>query len=203
MFDNFPMAAYGTLDRPTYHADFYRHLTEAASLDKLERGQHFKEPGFPSWEAFTAGNWDQALKLTGERRARYAEQIRDAQDRRRTERRLRVVDFPITPYVQWEMHVLRVRVDEGDDIRVLDARALADIEQQRLVPEVVILGDTVMYGAQYDKHGNAAGARRYTERALIGETRDGFNTLYQRGENFLDFFHREIAPLDAPQQHDQ
>jgi len=203
MFDSYPKAAYETLDRLAYHDDFYRHLANASTLDKLERGQRFQEHGFPSWEAFATGRWNQALALAGERRAHYAEQIRDAQSRGRTERRLRVVQYPITPYVQWEMHVLRVRVDVGDNIRVLDARTIAEVEQHHLVPEVVILGDTVMYGVQYDKDGNAAGARRYTDQTVIEETQDGFNALYRRGEDFLEFFYREITPLDAPELHDQ
>lgn len=114
------------------------------------------------------------------------------------QRRLRVVEFPVTPYVQWEFHVLRVRAEVGDRIRVLDARTIEDIERKRQVPEVVILGDVVMYEVQYDPEGNADGARRYRDPALIAETREGFETLYARGEPFTDFFEREIAPLPPP-----
>lgn len=198
MFDSFPAGTYETLDRPAYHEEFYRYLVRVRSMDKLERGQHFKERGFASWEAFASGDWSRALALIGERRDRYAEQMQDAKDRGLAQRRLRVVEFPITPYVQWEMHVLRVRVEVGDVIRVLDARTITDIEKERPVPEVVILGDSVMYEVRYDDDGNAAGARRYLDPALIRETRTGFDTLYARGEDFLEFFDREIAPLDAP-----
>lgn len=198
MFDNFPTGQYDTLQRPVYHDEFYKRLKEVKSLDKLERGQHFKEQGFPSWDAFAAGDWEQALALAEERRERYAKQIQDANRRGATQRRLRVVEFPITPYVQWEMHVLRLAVEVGDDIRVLDARTIAGVEERHLVPEVVILGDVVMYGVLYDKDGNAAGARRYTDRLLIRETLDGFNNLYEHGEDFTTFFDREIAPLEAP-----
>jgi hypothetical protein len=198
MFDSFPAGTYETLERPAYHEEFYRHLNEVRSLDKLERGQHFKERGFPSWEAFAAGDWERALTLAGERREKYAKQIEDANRRGATQRRLRVVEFPITPYVQWEMHVLHVAVAVGDDIRVIDARTIANIETNHPVPEVVILGDIVMYGVLYDDDGNAAGAKRYGDPALIRETSEGFNTLYERGEDFITFFDREIAPLRAP-----
>lgn len=114
------------------------------------------------------------------------------------QRRLRVVEFPVTPYVQWELHVLRLRVDAGDRIRVLDARAIADVERKRPVPEVVILGDAVMYEVQYDAEGNADGARRYGDPALIAETSAGFDVLYARAEDFRDFFAREIVPLPPP-----
>lgn len=35
---------------------------------KLERRQHFREPGFASWEAFARGEWDTALRLMEDER---------------------------------------------------------------------------------------------------------------------------------------
>ena len=35
---------------------------------KLEREQRFREPGFASWEAFSRGDWDEALRLIEEER---------------------------------------------------------------------------------------------------------------------------------------
>ncbi|WP_319121338.1 DUF6879 family protein [Streptomyces europaeiscabiei] len=93
----------------------------------------------------------------------------------------------------------RVRVDLGDDIKVLDARDTSNIERNRPVPEVVILGDVAMYEVVYDEEGNAAGANRYTDRSLIRETNAGFDALYDRGEGFHDFFDREIVTLAPPQ----
>ncbi|MDH6626940.1 hypothetical protein M2271_004763 [Streptomyces sp. LBL] len=200
MFDSFPGSASEHLDRPTYHADLGRVYTSGIGfLNKLERGQHFKEPGFPSWEAFADGDWDKALSLADERREDYAQELRKAARLGVTQRRLRVVEFPITPYVQWELFVLRVRVDLGDDIKVLDARDISNIERTRPVPEVVILGDAAMYEVVYDEDGNASGANRYTDRSLIQETNAGFDALYERGEGFHDFFDREIATLAPPE----
>ncbi|MBW8800519.1 MAG: hypothetical protein JF597_45200 [Streptomyces sp.] len=199
MFDSFPTGISERMDRPAYHADFSRVYNSGIGfLNKLERGQHFKERGFASWEAFAAGDWERALSLADERRDDYAQELRNAARLGIPHRRLRVVEFPITPYVQWEFFVLRVRVDLGDDIKVLDARKISDIEKDRPVPEVVILGDVAMYEVVYDDDGNAAGANRFTERSLIRETSVGFDTLYERGEGFYDFFDREIAPLAPP-----
>jgi len=187
------------MDRPTYHTDFNRIRSSGIRfLNKLERGQNFKERGFASWEAFAAGDWDRALSLVDEKRDVYARQFREAAQLNILQRRLRVVDFPVTPYVQWEMFVLRLRVELGDNIRVLDAGTISDIEKQRPVPEVVILGDVVMYEVQYDDDGNAAGANRFADRALIRETSAGFDALYERGEDFHSFFDREILSLAPP-----
>ncbi|MEU5979583.1 DUF6879 family protein [Streptomyces sp. NPDC047315] len=199
MFDSFPGGASERLDRPTYHADLGRIYSSGIDfLNKLERGQHFQERGFPSWEAFAAGDWEGALALADERREDYAQELRRASQSGVKHRRLRVVEFPVTPYVQWELHVLRVRVEVGDDIRVLDARDILPIERIRPVPEVVILGDAVMYEVVYDDDGNADGANRYTDSSLIRETNTGFEALYERGEGFHDFFDREIASLAPP-----
>ncbi|MFE7235058.1 DUF6879 family protein [Streptomyces sp. NPDC057596] len=199
MFDSFPSGTFERMERPAYHADFRRvYESGIHHLNKLERGQNFKERGFASWEAFAAGEWNRALSLTQEKRDVYARQFRDAARLGILERRLRVVEFPVTPYVQWELYVLRLRVELGDNIRVLDAREISDIEKDRPVPEVVILGDVAMYEVLYDDDGNAAGANRFTDRALIRETSAGFDALYERGDDFHDFFDREIAPLAPP-----
>lgn len=200
MFDSFPTGVPTRLDRPSYHEEYYRVLRSGGirHWNKLERGQHFQERGFASWEAFAAGRWDEALALVEERRDSYARQVAEAEDLGVLQRRLRVVEFPVTPYVQWEMHVLRVRVAAGDRIRVLDARKIADIEKDRPVPEVVILGDVVMFEVRYDAEGNADGANRFTDPALIAETSAGFEALYEQAEEYGAFFDREIAPLPAP-----
>ncbi|MFD4572643.1 DUF6879 family protein [Streptomyces sp. NPDC058417] len=199
MFDSFPDGVSERLDRPAYHKDLGRSYVRGVGfLNKLERGQHFEEHGFASWEAFAAGDWEAALSLADEGRENYAAELRRAEDLGIPHRRLRVVEFPITPYVQWELHVLRVRVDLGDAIRILDARDIADIERMHPVPEVVVLGESVMYEVVYE-NGKAAGANRYTDRSLIRETNAGFDALYERGEAFRAFFEREIAPLPAPQ----
>ncbi|GGS16601.1 hypothetical protein GCM10010269_64660 [Streptomyces humidus] len=199
MFDSFPRGTSERLDRPTYHADLGRLYTSGVGfLNKLERGQHFQERGFPSWEAFADGDWERALSLAEERREDYAQELRRAARLGVRHRRLRVVEFPITPYVQWELFVLRARVDVGDEIKILDAHDISNIERSRPVPEVVILGDVVMYEVMYDEDGNAAGAKRYTDRSLIRETNAGFDALYERGEGFHDFFDREIVHLDPP-----
>ncbi|MGS2588266.1 DUF6879 family protein [Streptomyces hebeiensis] len=199
MFDSFAQGVSNRLDRPSYHEDFYRIFRSGIRyLNKLERGQQFKERGFPSWEAFAAGEWENALSLIEEKREIYTRQLAEVADLGITQRRLRVVEFPVTPYVQWEFHVLRLRQELGDPVRVMDARRIADIERTGPVPEVVILGDRAMYEVVYDDDGNADGARRYTDPALIAETSAGFDTLYGRAEPFQEFFEREILPLGAP-----
>ncbi|AIA06901.1 DUF6879 family protein [Streptomyces noursei] len=204
MFESFRRSTSEHLDRPRYHEDFRRHYGSGIrSLRKLERGQNFKERGFPSWEAFAVGEWRTAISLIEEKREIYSAQFRKAAELGILERRIRVVEFPVTPYVQWELFVLRLRVELGDNIRVMDSRAISEIESESLVPEVVILGDEVMYEVTYDDDGNAAGANRIADRAAIEDTSASFDVLYQRSEPYGEFFAREIAPLAPPVINDQ
>jgi hypothetical protein len=187
------------LDRRAYHQDFYRHYEGGInSLDKVERGQHFEEHGFPSWEALAAGHWQRALDLIGQRRPAYTDHARRRDRLDITERRLRVVEFPLTPYVQWEMHVLQLRAELGESIRVVDTAAIAAIEHDGAVPDLVLLGRTVLYEVVYDARGRPDGCHRTTDADLIADTSAAFTTLWERGESFNAFFTREIAPLPPP-----
>jgi hypothetical protein len=194
MFDGIHAGGFEYLNLQPYFDDFSRNFDSGISTQiKLERGQDFNERGFASWEAFASGDWDGALALADERRDAYARLF----ERGIAQRRLRVVEFPVTPYVQWEMHVLRLRAELGEDIRVLDARLIADIERDSPVPEMVTLGEVVLYQVFYH-HGDAAGARRFTDPAVIAEARDDFDTLFEQGEEFFEFFGREVKPLPPP-----
>ncbi|MFB7229897.1 DUF6879 family protein [Streptomyces fimicarius] len=199
MFACFRSGAGEFLQRPDYLADFSRvYESDICLLAKLERGQTFKEPGTPSWEAFASGDWAEALRLIEDDRESVAAYFRDTSQRGLTFRRLRVVEHPVTPYLQWEMNVLRLRSELGEEIRVLDAGTISDVERDAQVPEVVILGSSVMYAVIYDDELKGAGARRFTDPDQVRTTTQEFETLYAQGEEFSEFFEREIAPLEPP-----
>ncbi|MGX1668607.1 DUF6879 family protein [Streptomyces sp. NPDC055400] len=88
-------------------------------VDKVECGQHFREPGFASWEAFNRGAWQEAVDLLIEERPRMAGQFAAAEQRGLHLRRVRYVEIPPSDYLVWEMAVLRQRVDLGEQIRVV------------------------------------------------------------------------------------
>ncbi|MFJ6811360.1 DUF6879 family protein [Streptomyces anulatus] len=199
MFECFRGGAGEILPRDVYLADFSRvHKSGISLLAKIERGQTFKEQGSPSWESFASGDWAGALRLIEEERASVAAYFQDAAQRGLVFRRVRVVEFPVTPYVQWEMNVFRLRSELGEEIRVLDARKISDLEREAPVPEVIILGNAVMYAVIYDDELKGAGARRFTDPDQVSRTSREFEALYAMGEGFPEFFEREIAPLDPP-----
>lgn len=191
-------AAGERLELPEYYGDFQRNFRRAREFWKLERGQVFAEPGDASWEAFDAGDWDEAMHLVEARRAdlrRYHEENAAAGIRTR---RIRIVSLPVTPYLQWELHLLRLRDEAGGPIRILRANAITDLEDQGQLPDIYTMDGTVMYQAVYDEHGVLDHALRYTDQALVRGCRDFIADLYARGEPIGDFFEREIAHLTPP-----
>lgn len=190
------------LDRDTYFSDFER---EYASLSdsylKLERAQHFVEPGNPSWELFDDGDWDGALALIPTKLAPDSERnFADMRSRGLRALRLRVVALPASPYVQWELHVLRMQAEHGEDIRIIteaDFQSTASDEVRQL-PELLILDQAVMYEILYDAGGACDGSFKYTDKHLVTKTRQSIEGLFADAEPLRTFFEEAIAPLPPP-----
>ena len=186
------------LELPEYYRDFQRNFQRAREFWKLERGQAFAEPGSPSWEAFAAGDWDEAMRRHEESREdlrRYHEENSAAGTQTR---RIRIVSLPVTPYLQWELRLLKIRDETGGPVRILHAEAAAGLEGQGPLPDIYTMDGTVMYQAVYDERGVLEHALRYADQALVSRCRDLIAGLYARGEPIGSFFGREIAHLPPP-----
>jgi len=184
----------GTAD---YLADFWGRYRDASGIFwKLERRQEFKESDVPSWATAAAGDWPRALALIGQMRAEVAEEF--AAVHKLDRRRIRIAESPVSPYLQWEMHVLRMRAGEGEEIRVVDAAAVRDWERDCLLPELAVFQDSAVYQLLYTAEGALEGARRSTDPGLIVQAESQVSALFESGEDLESFFGREIAPLSAP-----
>jgi hypothetical protein len=62
----------------------------------------------------------------------------------------------------------------------------------------VVVGDRVLYEVQYESDWTPCGARRINDPNVIAAVASEIKDLYERGEPFLDFFARGVAPLPAP-----
>ncbi|GAA3756631.1 DUF6879 family protein [Salinactinospora qingdaonensis] len=186
------------LEREDYLAEYWRAYEQGGVFWKLERGQTFQEPGDASWEAFAAGDWDRALELNEADRSDAEAMAAKDRDVGIETRRIRVVEWPVSPYVQWEMQFLRLLAEAGQSLRVLTAPQVAHLERERPLPEIVILGGRIAYLVRYDAAGNACGAWRADDRDAIAQCCAELSELFAAGEPLLDFFQREIAPLPPP-----
>lgn len=186
-------------NRPGYHADRRRTEKEVpGAVWKLERSQVFREPYDPSWQALIEGRWKDALALHEEdREAARSEHSRNHENDVEF-RRLRIVEQPVAPYLQWEMYFFRILVQEGFMLRVLDAGRVRDLEQDRPLPELLVHGDQVLYQVRYDEHWTPCGARRIDDPDVVRPAQEEIAQLWAQGEPLLDYFERVIAPLPPP-----
>jgi hypothetical protein len=188
------------LDRKSYHEHM---LVETGQVNgivwKLERSQFFTEPADdPAWNSFVSGDWAKSIEtLESERQDIQAEA--DKYARQDSElRRLRIVEKPPSAYLQWELRSLRIFDESGMPIRVLDATSVRDLEGIGQLPELVFLGDQVLYEVQYDSQWTATGARRIVDHDVIQQAAAEMAALWTEAEPLATYFAREITPLPPP-----
>ncbi|MDS1270757.1 hypothetical protein RIF23_10640 [Lipingzhangella sp. LS1_29] len=182
-----------------YLADFRREFERGGDVfAKFERRQTFREPGDASWEAFAAGDWQTALERNEEDRPEAEAMVARYTHYGYQPQRIRVVEFPISPYLQWEMQFFRLLAEAGQDLRVVRAEQVADLEQVAPLPEVVLLGDRVLYEVNYDATGTVTGGRRIEDPEVIAGCRTQLAELFEQGEPLPTFFEKHVAPLPPP-----
>jgi hypothetical protein len=189
------------LSQDEYGRDFADRLWLADNRDtwKLERRQFYDETGFPSWDAFAAGDWGRSMELYAEMRPELRAFFRQYQERGSRFCRIRVVETPLTPYLHWELHCLRIRAQCGERVRVVPAERLSALEPLgQLVPDLVSLCGATLYVTEYDDGGKPAGARRFTDREVIAGYEGLAGELFWSGEALESYFGRAVAPLPAP-----
>lgn len=166
---------------------------------KLERRQYFEEQNSRSRDALTRGDWLEALRLLAEDRDIVRANALEDESRRYTFHRVRIVEYPITPYVQWELHSL-VQQDElgANRVRIVTVDKLADAEKTQQLPEIVVLGSRTLYNVIYSDSGVPMGSIRFTDEQHVNSWEQYIRSLFEIGEDIASYFAREIAPLPAP-----
>ncbi|WP_433472785.1 DUF6879 family protein [Spirillospora sp. CA-142024] len=199
MLDEIPRLSGDELDHAAYHSDFARHVKGLRGVIwKLERSQTFREVDDPSWEAFRSGDWRRALDLLEQDREAVRTEARHNRRQGLKIKRVRVVEQPLTPYVQWELYALRMLAEVGFELRVVPAAELAPFETRRQLPELVIIGRRVLYQVRYLPDWTPNGAKRINASHAISTAAAEISRLFRKGEPLLDFFEREVASLPAP-----
>ncbi|MCW2904826.1 MAG: hypothetical protein JWO67_7091 [Streptosporangiaceae bacterium] len=181
-----------------YLSDFESYFWQVDETWKLERQQTFREPDVPSWAALAEGDCAKALRLAEEMRPSIRAHQERLDERGITQHRIRIVEMPPSPYLWWELHILRIRAELGERITVLDAAGLRSLEETRELPEVLVLGDQAAYVIQYDRTGVLNGARKLTDPQIVRACREEIAALHRKGEDLLSYFSHEIAPLGPP-----
>jgi hypothetical protein len=195
-----PLRAGERLSQPDYKADFraVEWTIEGHESWKLERRQHFREPGRASWEAFERGDWMQALDLIEDMRESATQFQAKASSLGIDLYRARVVEQPISPYLQWELHSLKMRAECGELIRVVPVDLVRGLEADGELPELITLGPSILYEILYTDDGEPAGGVKITDPRVVAHVEEISRYLYEAGEDLATFFEREVAPLPPP-----
>jgi len=188
------------LSQPGYKADFRAVEWTIAGQEswKLERRQHFRQPGSPSWDAFARGDWGQALELLEDRRESVTKYQAKARDLGISLYRARVVEQPICPYLQWELHSLKISAQCGELIRVVPVDLVGELEAEGELPELITLGPSVLYQILYKDSGEPAGGVKITNPEVVAHATVLTRYLYEAGEDIATYFERVVAPMPAP-----
>jgi len=190
--ERLPLGAY----REEFQKEFW--AIKQDGFWKLERQQTFKEPNNDSWQALVAGRWDEAMRLNEATRPDLMGYHRRIAMAGFGAWRVRVVEKPISPYLQWELHLLRIRHECGGPVRVVEPEQVKELEENGPLPEIYTLGTKVMYQAVYDNEGALEAAIRYNNRKLIQRCREAIRGLYEIGEDLSVFCERDVAVLAPP-----
>jgi hypothetical protein len=108
------------------------------------------------------------------------------------------VEVPINSYLQWELHLLKLRAECGELIRVLTGGQVSAYEADGPLPEMVSLGSSALYHVLYDDAGELTGAVRVTDPSTVDTAAELARRLYEQGEDLSTFFERVVAPLTPP-----
>jgi len=165
---------------------------------KIERQQEFAEPGLRSWEAFKRGDWTGAVKLLNEMRPALAEYFSTIASQGIEVHRVRVVEEPISPYLIWELHGLRIRMEYGERVRVVSREQVESLERNGPLPEILVLGTKTVYQVLYGKDGAAEGAIRSEDGEEVERRVELARRLYEVGEDLGSYFTRKVSGLRPP-----
>lgn len=188
------------LTREDYKRDFRERRAAVRDGEswKLERLQHFEETNDDSREALRQGDWPAVLRLFEADRDALVRRARDEVSRGAVFHRIRVVEEPLTPYVQWELHWLRLSAECGHSVRVLPASAVAAAEGDALLPELNLLDSRVLYRVLYTAAGQPDGAIRFTDPSIVRNWAEYLQELYAAAEDVQAYFGRAVADLPPP-----
>ena len=188
------------LARPDYRRDYRERYAAIRHGDswKLERLQHFEEVADPSRDALRRGEWHEALRLLEDDRPGLRETGLNDERRGSVFHRVRVVEEPLTPYVQWELHALRMSAEYGRKVRVVTAESVAASENHGILPELTILDECTLYRVLYTDAGVPDGAVRFTDPDVVRPWVTFVRHAYAVGEDVTSYFDRVVAPLPPP-----
>ncbi|MFC4560387.1 DUF6879 family protein [Nocardiopsis mangrovi] len=183
-----------------FERDLLRRRRETPGREswRFERRQQARERDHPGWAEFERGRWDESLRLLERHRPGLRAQVRGEQDLGAAARRVRVVEEPLTPYLQWELHLLRIQAECGRPVRIVPGAALGALETSAPLPEVIVVGGRALYEIVHTQAGLIDGAVLFTDPGLAGRWQRFIGELFANGEDVRSYTDRYVFRLPPP-----
>lgn len=183
-----PEVVDGYVDRPAFREEFWKAADRLRTRTvKVEWGQTFQEPGNPSWEAFAAGDFKQALELIERNREDHLRQQRVFDDTGTPFYRIRIIRFPLSDYLKWELAHFRLNAEMGERIFLAESARIADIELSVDLDDFTLFDDFLMLATEYTTEGAFKGAHIVRNREYLRRVSELADKLLDRSLPFEDF----------------
>ncbi|MEC3974869.1 DUF6879 family protein [Amycolatopsis sp. H20-H5] len=162
---------------------------------KLEREQNFQESGNASWEALIAGDYARSIELIEQDRKSLEQQRKPFDDAEVPFYRVRVIQYPLSDYVKWELAHFKLNVEEGETISIVDTARIADIELDTSLKDFVLFDDFLMLSYDYTLDGLPLDTYLVTDTEYLREMSELADELLARAWPFERHPHEPLIPL--------
>lgn len=173
------------------------HGSMKESLWKVERRQEYQEPGVSSLEAYIRGDKAEAVKLL--RDAYYEDKWTSYALHRARENipmvRIRVVERPLTPYLEWEFLTYQISSQYGERILIADVTDQPGSSPLRGGRDFVMFDRKIVLAHNYEPAGLLDGAWVIDEERQCAQYGRYFTTMLQHSIPLASFIARHRLPL--------
>ncbi|WP_370948127.1 DUF6879 family protein [Amycolatopsis sp. cg5] len=183
------------VDRPAFRKEFWQATERLRTRTvKVEWGQTFQEPGNPSWEAFAAGDFRKALDLIEQNREDHVRQQRVFDDTGTPFYRIRVIKFPLSDYLKWELAHFRLNAEMGERIFLAKSGSIADIVLTVDLDDFTLFDEFLMLATEYTEEGAFKGAHIVRDERYLSQVSALADKLLDRSLPYEDFPLKEYIP---------
>ncbi|SDY04985.1 hypothetical protein SAMN05421504_104341 [Amycolatopsis xylanica] len=183
------------VDRPAFREEFWKATERLRTRTvKVEWGQTFQEPGNPSWEAFAAGDFRKAIHLIEQNRQDHIRQQRVFDDTGTPFYRIRVIRFPLSDYLKWELAHFRLNAELGERIFLAESARIADIELEGGLDDFTLFDEFLMLATEYTEDGVFKGAHIVRDQRYLSQVSDLADKLLDRSLPYEEFPLEKYVP---------
>lgn len=154
--------------------------TLKSSFHKLECMQSYQEPGVPSFEALQRGDVDLAHRLISDHIAKEEEWFTSCLQKGVEQVRLRLVQVPLTRYLDWEFKTYQHTARWGQRIGICDITNNSQDSLLNQASDFLIFDNSTVLAHDYSKEGLLKGAWLIDDSASVSKYNNLFDMIRQK-----------------------